>query len=297
VAQRRNSGQLAPFLRAVFALVRRLHKRVVIAMNHPSELDIAINTAVAEGRARWPRIAIPVDLFTAHVHNVRTGEDMLAKHGADLYFAFACLRRDRSALEELQSRILPAVDRHVARLGMRGSLLDDLRQELCLYLLADPAPRLSNYRGHGSLLGWLRIVAARRALRKSRRREESLDQLGLEQLSDPGPGPETTALRRMFGPRMQRALEASLEALSPQQKTLLRRHYAEGQSIDVIGARHRVHRATVARWLAAIRARITAELHRRLVAPPGMEAAEIRLLVDELRDELFGSVERFLREE
>jgi RNA polymerase sigma-70 factor (ECF subfamily) len=266
-------------------------------MNQSPELDLAIHTAVAQGRARWPQISIPVELFTAHVRSVRTEESMLAKHGADLYLAFACVQRDRGALQLFQDRLLPAVDRHVARLGMRGSLLDDLRQDLCLYLLADPVPRLSNYRGQGSLLGWLRVIAARRALRRRRRRELSVEELRPEQLIDRGHDPETTTLRRRFGPRLQRALEESLAALSPQHKTLLRRHYAEGLSIDQIGARHRVHRATVARWLAAIRARVTAELHRRLSTPPGMAPGEIRLLVDELRDELFGSVERFLREE
>lgn len=263
----------------------------------PSELDLAIDSAVAEGRARWPQISIPVDLFTAHVRSVRTGESMLAKHGADLYFAFACVQRDRSALRLFQDRILPAVDRHVARLGMRGSLLDDLRQDLCLYLLADPRPRLSHYRGQGSLLGWLRVIAARRALRKRPPREMSVEDLPPDRLVDRGQDPETVTLRRRFGPRVQRALEESLAALSSQHKALLRRHYAEGLSIDEIGVRHGVHRATVARWLAAIRARVTAELHGRLSTPPGMAPGEIRLLVDDLREELFSSVERFLRQE
>jgi RNA polymerase sigma-70 factor (ECF subfamily) len=262
-----------------------------------SELDLAISTAVEQGRARWPQISIPVDLFSAHVHSTRTGESMLAKHGADLYFAFACVQRDRSALQLFQDRILPAVDRHVARLGMRGSLLDDLRQDLCLYLLADPVPRLANYRGQGSLLGWLRVVAARRALRRRRPREISVESLPPDQFLDHGLDPEASALRRRSGPRLRRALEESLAALSPQHKLLLRRHYAEGLSIDEIGTRHRVHRATVARWLVAIRAQVTAELYRRLRTPPGMAPSEIRVLVDELRDELFGSVERFLREE
>jgi RNA polymerase sigma-70 factor (ECF subfamily) len=96
---------------------------------------------------------------------------------------------------------------------------------------------------------------------------------------------------------VRRALEESLGALSSRHKRLLRRHYARRESIDVLAARYGVHRATVARWLATVRGRVTRELQRRLSTTSRLGLAEIGLLVEELREELFGIVGRFLQEE
>jgi RNA polymerase sigma-70 factor (ECF subfamily) len=266
-------------------------------MNSSPDLDLAIRTALQQGRARWPQITVAADRFSAHVHSMKTDQPMLAKYGADIYLAFACVQRDRSALALLQDQLLPAVDRHVVRMGMRPSLLDDLHQDLLLYLLCDPVPRLRSYRGRGSLLGWLRTVAIRRAfLLRRHGRELSVDEVAPELLCAGGPDPELQVLRRRFSPRVRRALEESLAALPRRHKVLLRRHYARRESIDVLARRYGVHRATVARWLAEVRAWLTRELQRRL-DPPRLVAAEIGLLVEELRDDLCGIVGRFLQED
>jgi RNA polymerase sigma-70 factor (ECF subfamily) len=261
-------------------------------MNSPCDLDTAIHAAAARGRALWPGISVPLERFTAHVREMGVGRALLAKYGADLYFACACIQHDEGALRLFHSRVLPTVDPHVARLGLRGPNLDDLRQDLFIYLLADRRPRIAGYAGRGPLLGWLRTVAARRALRLQRAgaAQRRLDRAVPEPCAGPGSDPERGALKRRLAPHLQRALEESLIALSPRWKALLRMHYLDGLTVDAICSRCQVHRATVFRWFAAIRAHITEQMQARLRLP----MAELEALIDDLRDDLSINVERFL---
>lgn len=265
-------------------------------MNTCSEMDTAISAAVAKGRALWPEITVPVERFSEHVREIGADHQMLHKYGADLYFACACTQRDQSALRLFHSRVLPTVDRHVARLGMWGAHLDELHQDLCVYLLADRHPRIAGYAGRGPLLGWLRTVAARRALAiqrakvRQRRREKVLH----DATEAPGCDPERGAMKRRFGPELQRALQESLSTLTPQWKAILRMHYLDGLHIETICEHFGVHRATVFRWFSAIRAQVMAEIHARLAAR--LTPAEVKALIDELRDELHINIDNFLEE-
>src|SRR5437667_270564 len=49
------------------------------------------------------------------------------------------------------------------------------------------------------------------------------------------------------------ALAASFRQLAPRERALLRLHFVNGLNIEAIGTAYGVHRATVARWLVAIR--------------------------------------------
>jgi RNA polymerase sigma-70 factor (ECF subfamily) len=267
-------------------------------MNTPFDLDTAIDAALARGRAAWPEISVAADRFAAHVRALGVGAAMLGKYGADLYFAWACTERDPGALRLFHSRVLPTIDPHVARLGMWGAHLDELHQDLSVYLLADRRPRLAGYAGRGPLLGWLRTVAARRALRmrqagSSQRRR--LDRLGPGEWDGSGwIGPEGAAMRRRFGPEVQRALQECLAELPPAWKVLLRMHCLEGRHVDEIAREHGVHRATVFRWFASIRSAVSAGLCARLT--PRLPAAEMTALIGDLRDDLQIDVDDFLGE-
>ncbi|MBI5481701.1 MAG: transcriptional regulator, partial [Deltaproteobacteria bacterium] len=83
-------------------------------------------------------------------------------------------------------------------------------------------------------------------------------------LRSPAPDPEVDYLKTRYGEEFRAAFRATLGALSQDERNLLKLHYLDGLNIDEIGVAYRVHRATVARWLAQARERILGETRRRL---------------------------------
>jgi RNA polymerase sigma-70 factor, ECF subfamily len=103
-------------------------------------------------------------------------------------------------------------------------------------------------------------------LRRSEHPTQPLDteavlELAVE-LSDPD------LAKRQIRHELRLALREAVAALSERERTVLRLNFLEGLTIDDIGQLYRVHRATVARWIAAaresVRHRTQAALRRDL---------------------------------
>jgi RNA polymerase sigma-70 factor (ECF subfamily) len=109
-----------------------------------------------------------------------------------------------------------------------------------------------------------------------------------------GDNPELAVARERYLQRFQTGLEAALTGLTPRDKTLLRLHVVEGLSVDAIGRIYRVHRATAARWLVAIRSRIFHSLRQALGLQRIASSSELRSLAGLLRDEIHVSAVRIL---
>src|SRR5262249_41636826 len=62
----------------------------------------------------------------------------------------------------------------------------------------------------------------------------------------PGDAPDLAYLKRLYGQRVAQAIEASARALRPDERNVLRDHYARGMTIDQIGRVRGVHRAAAA---------------------------------------------------
>lgn len=262
-----------------------------------ADLDDAIETAVADGRAAWPGIMVSARRLGAHARRVGATKETVIKHGSDLYLACACAQRDLMAMERFEGCVLPRIYPYLKRLGAREGIAEDLRQDLCLTLLLNHPPGIAAYSGRGTLLSWLRVIAGRMACRRARPLVLLLPAV-LEATESLSMDPETRAMCRILGPRLRQALEESLAALSPQEKEILRLHYAGGQNIDTLGARYRFHRATAARRLAGIRSQVVTEMRERLAPPPRSAEeprAELGPLGEALSGELHPSLERFLR--
>ncbi len=110
----------------------------------------------------------------------------------DRALADACIRGSRPAWETLvqthHDTVRFAIIRTLCAYGRRAddATVEDLESALFLGLMVDGARRLRQYRGDASLAGWLRVMAANRAIDHLRRRRPatSLDaHPGLE-LSD-----------------------------------------------------------------------------------------------------------------
>src|SRR5258708_809944 len=138
---------------------------------------------VAAARVAWPGVVVAPEPFLAHLcRHAPPGGPTLAElgrmHTSDLYLACACARGDAVAIARFERRLLPRVDKAVARIDAAPTFIDDVREELRCRLLVGPTPRIADYAGSGALESWLCVAAMRVALnlRRGRRAARTAQQ-------------------------------------------------------------------------------------------------------------------------
>jgi RNA polymerase sigma-70 factor (ECF subfamily) len=149
-------------------------------------------------------------------------------------------------------------------------------------LVAEPSEdaRLLTAARHGDLTGIVRIAAVRSAL--NLRRKDHRLKLGDEHLMVelcPEDDPEICALKDEHRVAFKSALEQALTELEPRERNILRMHLLHGLPIDAIGTTYQVHRATAARWLAAIREKLDNDTRRIIRERDRLTDPEIDSLV------------------
>jgi RNA polymerase sigma-70 factor, ECF subfamily len=228
-------------------------------------------TAWEQARGAWPAFAVDKRDF---VKLLRGRDDLTALHLGDLYLAFACAKGDRAALKAFELVLRPLVNDAVGRaLQKEPAFVEDVLQALHERLLVTDAKghaRILDFSGTGSLAGWLRQAAVRTALnmQKSSRRDAPLDEAVQEGLVGASDDPELEVLKRRCRKELKSAIQGALKALEPGERELLRLNLLESESIDKLAERLNVSRATAARRLIAVRARLLeltrAQLRERL---------------------------------
>jgi RNA polymerase sigma-70 factor (ECF subfamily) len=113
----------------------------------------------------------------------------------------------------------------------------------------------AGYSGRGDLGGWLCIVAAHAANRRSERahKEQTLESSEALLLPTPDDDPEMAFLRREYREEMLAAFREALNSLSARDRNLLRYYFLDGLSIDKLGVIYGVHRVTASRWVNQVR--------------------------------------------
>jgi RNA polymerase sigma-70 factor (ECF subfamily) len=106
---------------------------------------------------------------------------------------------------------------------------------------------LESYRGHGSLLGWLRTTLSQRFVDHYRRtfREEALD----EDYHDAATVADLPQLDTAIGETLRTAIQEVLSNQPAEERFMLAAYYLDGQTLAEIGQLLRVHEATVSRRL------------------------------------------------
>lgn len=264
----------------------------------------ALQEVLVTARAAWPAIDLSPAAFEAAVGHAVAGEPDAATairsmNAGDLWLATACAAGHRVALAELE-RLLASLVPTLARMGAGAALIDDVVQVHRTRLLSpaeDRPPRIRGYRGRGDLRSWLKVALVRdmaRALRRDRAQAHDDADEEIERLMDPGGDAELAALKDAYRDRFRVAFSHALAELSPRDRNVLRYHLIEALSIDEIGAIHRVHRSTAARWLGKVREQLyegtCAELMRSLDLGPTELDSVLRLI----RSRLDASIARGL---
>jgi RNA polymerase sigma-70 factor (ECF subfamily) len=235
--------------------------------------------------------------FGVRMRTLAVAPEDLLDRGSDLYLASACAEGDPGALRIFDEHFVGRIDVVTARFAMSPTLLDEVRQRVRVKLLVGTPPAIAGFRGGGPLLAWVRVTAARVAVdvaAAARVPDLVPESEMLDVLVSRDANPEIETVKRLYRERFQEALESSLAELAARDRTLLRLHLVDGLNIEAIGAIYRVHRATVARWLVAIRARVFAGLRERFALTSPASTSQMRSLVNLFREDIHLSARRLL---
>jgi RNA polymerase sigma-70 factor, ECF subfamily len=262
------------------------------------EASQLVENAYAAGRAAWPGVRLDKAAFADRVLALELTPEDLTARASDVYLATACLAKDPAALLAFERAFLAPVPKLLTRVALSAHQEDELRQQLRIKLMVGPVPRLAEYRAMGPLGGWVRVCALRLALDLKLGGEAHRgDSDALDALMVGAPGGEVLMDAEHYRGAFQTALQGALTTLTAREKTLLRLHFLEGMNIDSLGVLFRVHRATVARWLVAIRTQLLDRVRQTLSLDLGATPSEAQSLVRLLRSEVQVSIRRILGDE
>jgi RNA polymerase sigma-70 factor (ECF subfamily) len=255
-----------------------------------------VKEALSAARVSWPTLQFVEHEFRAYLKQVGSDTVAIGANGIDLALACACARGDAVALSIFEGLYVRNIDLFVARLGLSPDQLEELRQLVRVRLFTGGTPRIAHFSGKGPLGAWLRVLCLRIAMDhlKVQPRDLRVDSKVLETLVAGSRPADDADLRRAWEPLLRQVTEETLAELPPREKTILRLHYLEGLNIEAIGTIYGVHRATVARWLLAIRARVLNKIRERLAIQMPATTSEFRGVFAALQSELHVSLSRVL---
>jgi RNA polymerase sigma-70 factor (ECF subfamily) len=253
------------------------------------------------GLTKWPGVQLDFATFAAYAAERARLAPQTPEHGADLFLACACARRTPHAIDAFERALGSAISGAIARAGARGVLAEEAAQATRRRLfVAEPGetPKIAEYGGRAPLRKWVATVASRELamLRRSakRKREDEFDEdLAV---SAAGRSVETRYLKARYKRDFAEAVRAAIAALSPKDRALLQLAYANGFTVDRIGAWYQVSRATAARWVAAARDALHEGTRRELCARLGITRSEYRSLAALVRSDLELSVVKLLEQ-
>jgi RNA polymerase sigma-70 factor (ECF subfamily) len=218
----------------------------------------------------------------------------------DLYLACGCARGDAAALAAFEREHLRWLHGVLRKSGADDDTAVEVLQNLRRDLLAPrrgQTPGIAAFAGRAELRSWLRVAAVRELARVAvrARREVRLDTHEISAL--PGDDDvETRHLKAIYRDDFKIAFNEAMAQLTGRQRRLLRYQVIEQLSIDEIGALHRVHRATAARWLVEARAVLSERTRALLGVRLRIERGEVQSVLKLVESQIDVSVERLLKQ-
>lgn len=227
-------------------------------------------------------------------------EAVAAIDGVELYLAIACERGDAAALAAFEARYFPVVEQALAPMKLPVGTLDEVRQLVRTKLFVrdgEEAPKIRKYAGQGSLEGLVRVIAVRTALTMQRRTRKEIpigSNVVVEEILATAVSPELQIVKQKYRGHFKAAFERAIDELSARDRTLLKLHVIERSTIDEIGALYKVHRATAARWLEAIRDALGDRTRALLAEQLSLGPVELESVVRAVQSQVSLSMSRIL---
>ncbi len=254
--------------------------------------------AIAAAGRRWPGVKLPPSEFSAWLS--QRGLDVSglgAERVEALFLACACVKGVPGAHVAFDETWGPTIAAAAARVR-GGAPAADVTQQVRVRLLSstpDRGAKLAEYSGSGDFAGWLRTVTLRVALsmRPATPPDDGHDE-ALARIVSAMPNAEQLLLKAQNAQLVKAAFGDALAALEPRQRTVLKMSVVDGLSIDEIAPCYSVHRATVARWLDAVRRELNALTTEALRRRARLSPPELESLLGELGSQLNLSLDRLL---
>jgi RNA polymerase sigma-70 factor, ECF subfamily len=261
---------------------------------------------LAQALAVWPQLSLGADDFLAFLAERLPGElapeeALGGLHVTDLFLACACARTDRRALEAFERDYALEIARGLSSFAGDEVRGDDFKQEVRhkLFIGKPPAgPKIAEYSGRGSLRRWVRITARRTYidLMRARQREPEVllgDDIVSERASEMDP--ELVYVKERYRQEFRTAFTAALATLTTRQRNILRHHFVHRLRFDEIAGIYRVHRATVARWIADARTQLLERTRAVLRDQLMVEGEEFESIMRLIQSDLDVTVSRLLK--
>jgi RNA polymerase sigma-70 factor (ECF subfamily) len=258
-------------------------------------VDGVLAEVVAAARAAWPGIDLPNQVVASYLtERIPDGVDaeraLAGMHTSDLYLACGCVLGDATAVSAFERHCLSIIDRTLPRQGFGDDVIAEVKQRMRLMLLVadDGPPGIADFEGRGELRRWVSVMAMREALgmARQRRRHAELDSDMLDESPLASDDAELAYLKRVYRHEFRIAFGEALQKLSDKDRLLLKQQFLDRLEVNEIARLHRVHRATLARWLdrarAAVLSNTRASLMRRLEVPPAELDSIVRLINSQL---------------
>lgn len=280
----------------------------VVAVATAHDLADRLAVGLQAIRERWPGSPAIGDGFIAYLAQRLASQPDL--DGAlprlridDLFLAWWAGSGDPHGIIAFEAALAEDLRRVASR--FRHIPADELRQVLRIKLFVGDGktpPRIRSYAGFGFLQNWLRITAARTFVDAARADQgrhyaEELDEHEVLQWIPPTGDPRDHHQRNELAVAIKHAFGIAVAGLAPRERTFLRHASVDRLTLDQIAATYRVHRATVARVLAAARERLLQQTRAGVVAALGIEPTELASAMHTLDHRLDLSLSRVLRED
>lgn len=276
--------------------------RAFVAGGGPAPSDAARHEATlralcSAAREAWPQVGLD-DGAVATWLGARWRDGGVVRHASDVALACACAAQRPGAHEALLA-MLTRLARVLKQLGAGRADKEDVCQAVLdkLLLPRNGVLGISRYEGTGPLEGWLRAALVRTALNleRSGRQEDPTEFDELARAATLSAAPELSYVRARYRPEFAAAFRHALAGLSSRDRNLLRLHHLNGVTLDALATMHQVHRATVARWLAAARQAAVEATRQGLRDTLKVDEQELTSLIRALESQLHVSLERALR--
>lgn len=253
----------------------------------------AVDRALREALAKWPTLNASPESFAAYAAD---HVESAAPEGLrDMVLVHACLAGDRGALRIFEHEVMHGVGAAVSRIETSADAVDELKQQLRTRLLTGEDAKLRDFRGRGSLVGWVNVSAIRMALNQQRSARRQERRLGAGASGDPLADlvlaadtldVELELLKARFRGAFSDAVRGACRELGERDRTLLKMQLLEGHGIDVIASLYDVHRSTAARWMHRAREALQNGARSRLSAELGISTVDARMVEKLLHTQL-----------
>ncbi|MBX3192813.1 MAG: sigma-70 family RNA polymerase sigma factor [Labilithrix sp.] len=253
-------------------------------------MDERLVAIVARARAAWPKVAVAEDAFAAHLEE-RAASFLDKVHGDDLYLACGVLHRDRAALASFEERFMARVPEYVLRIRAGGDVVDEVKQLLRERLIM--GGKIADYTGKGALGGWLRVAAVRTTLNHLRAKSPESAELG-EEISVAG-DPELSYVKEHARDLFADAFKRVLDALDPNERTILRLHYIDGLTMDQLAHLYKTPRSTIARRVAEARQQVLASTEELLREERRLSPSAVASVIRQARSQVQITITRLFR--